>query len=78
MKTTKTAKGWVIERHGMLEQGGVCGRRVLYTLATLDKHNIGHNDDPTADFTGNGISTAAWLIHSVSPDRVLRKGHVIQ
>ena len=82
MTTRQTAAGWVIDTtntvHGMLEQGGICGREVLYSRAQLAEAGIAYDSDPDADYTGNGVSAAEWLIHCVSPARVLRRGQRIQ
>ena len=82
MKTRKTRKGWVIEItntvHGCLEQGGVCGREIFYSLETLSKHGIDYNMDPDSDDISDGNSNAAWLHHCVTPDKVIRVGRTIQ
>jgi len=77
METRKTAKGWVIEItntvNGCLEQGGVCGRRVLYTRETLAACGIDYDADPDARGV-LGATPAEYLARQVEPDRVLRRG----
>ena len=50
MSTRKTTAGWVIETtnrvYGMLEQGGVCGREVLYTRDQIERAGFRYEDDP--------------------------------
>lgn len=80
----KTADGWIIETtnmvSGMLEQGGIAGRRVLYTTATLRGIGIDPDGNPDDLWPGNsdcGLSQAAYLTHEISPDRILDNGHPI-
>lgn len=76
----KTKTGWVVEitstRYGCLEQGGVCGREVLYKTETLNEHGINYDDDP--DELDAGTSTKEWLLGNINPDKVLKAGHIIR
>ncbi|NCC85765.1 MAG: hypothetical protein EOM03_16835 [Clostridia bacterium] len=81
METTKTERGWVIETtnelDGMLEQGGVCGRKVLYSMETLAKLGIDYNTDPDEDWN-DFVTIEEYLVREVAPDKVLKKGTVIE
>ena len=83
MAITVTAKGWIIEttntEHGMLEQGGVSGRRELVTTEQLGK--IGIVGGPDAMYNDNYVSNGAKVRHEIRcgmPTIVVRKGHVIR
>lgn len=93
MNTKVAAKGWVVEItnmvHGMLEQGGVSGRKELWTWKALE--NIGctvKNPTDTISFTDGTKSTGLqylamqrkyYLGSAPRPDvKVIRKGHTIQ
>ena len=82
METVKTRNGWAIEItntvNGMLEQGGGCGRRVLYLTDTLAKLGIDYAAADPDDDWNDYISIEEFLIGSVAPDNVLRKGAVIE
>lgn len=82
IEVKKTKSGWIVTttstRHGMLDQGGVSGRVVLYKRETLEQHGIGYDDDPHGDTASEHMDTIEWLTERVNPDRVLNKGHVIQ
>ena len=81
METTKTERGWVIEItnevDGMLEQGGVCGKRVLYSIETLAKLGIDSNADPEDDWN-DFVTIEEYLVREVAPDKVLKKGTAIE
>ena len=76
-----SAKGWIIETtntcYGMLEQGGVSGRRELVTNEQLAKLGItGNSDEMYNDYVTNEDK----LRHEIEdglPTRVIRKGHII-
>jgi hypothetical protein len=87
LNTTKTKKGWMVEIthtvYGMLEEGGVCGRKVLYLNETLERLDINPDWSPTGhELCGTrsdpGVSNEEWLVHSVIPDKVLRVGTPIK
>ena len=81
METTKTKRGWVIEitneRDGMLEQSGVCGRKVLYSMETLARLGIDCNADPEDDWN-DFVTIEEYLVREVAPDKVLKKGTAIE
>ncbi len=81
MEIRKTKSGWVFEitnrSYGMLEQGGICGREVLYKRETLEKLGIDYNDDPDGNWN-EFVSNAEYLYHTTEPDKVIKKGHRIQ
>ena len=81
MDIRKTKNGWVLEitnRVGdCLEQGGVCGREVLYSRDTLAKLGIDYDADPDNEFIP-GATCAEYLHHQVLPDRVLKAGVEIE
>lgn len=81
METTKTERGWVIEItneiDGMLEQNGVCERKVLYLTETLARLGIDYNADPEDDWN-DFVTFEEYLVREVSPDRVLKKGTRIE
>lgn len=81
---TISKKGWIIDTtntcYGMLEQGGVSGRRELVTNEQLAKLGI--------TGTPNDMYNADWCItnedkvrHEIKmgslPTRIIRKGHEI-
>jgi hypothetical protein len=76
----KTKSGWMVETtdtiYGMLEQGGVSGRRVLYKTATLETHGL-HNASPTGYDLSDNVTNIVWLLHCVTPDKILARGHTI-
>jgi len=79
----KTKSGWVINTtnmvNGMLEQGGVSGREVLYKHATLCLMGIKFAESPFAPYSLDGVITNAnALIEGIRPDKVLKNGEVIQ
>ena len=59
----RTERGWAIEIthmvHGMLEQGGLSGRRVLVTDETLKLYCIDPDRPETADMPVNDHGTTA-------------------
>lgn len=81
METTKTERGWVIEItneiDGMLEHGGVCGKKVMYSIETLAKLGIDCNADPEDDWNGF-VTIEEYLVREVAPDKVLKKGTAIE
>ena len=81
MDVRKTAAGWVLEitnrRDDCLEQGGVCGREVLYSRKTLTRLGIDYDVDPDSDW-GEGTTYAEYLHRMVEPDKVLKKGVKIE
>lgn len=81
METTKTERGWVVEItnevDGMLEQGGVCGKKVMYSIETLAKLGIDCNADPEDDWN-DFLTIEEYLVREVEPDKVLKKGTVIE
>ena len=66
--------------YGCLEKGGTIGRKVLYTFDTLkrlgivgaDLINMSPGDPWNADCT-----VEQYLDRMVEPDKIIRKGHVI-
>jgi len=74
MDVRKTKSGWVVEitnrAHGMLEQGGIRDREVLYKRATLERCGIDYDSDPE--------DTINDLLNRIEPDRVLKAGTKIQ
>ena len=86
MSVTKTNRGWVIDitntAHGCLEQGGVSGRRVLYTRETLAECGINYDANPedSAGCNDPGVTNVEYLIYATggTPDKVIRRGHEIQ
>jgi len=81
MKATKTDKGWLIEITNMVndisEQGGVCGRKVLYYKSTLAQLDIDYESDPAAPWN-DGCTVAQYLQQRIEPDRIIRRGTLIQ
>lgn len=81
MDVRKTKSGWVMEitnRIGdCLEQGGVCGREVLYSRETLAKCGIDYDADPDSEYIP-GATCAEYLHRMVTPDRVLKAGVEIE
>jgi hypothetical protein len=63
--------------HGMLEQGGISGREVLYKTATLEELGISHNTDPCSMWNEH-TTVENYLYHCVKPDKVLKAGHLIR
>lgn len=82
MDVRKTKSGWVVEItnrvHGMLEQGGICGKEVLYKRGTLKRCGIDYESDPESPINEHGTTAVDWLLNRVEPDRVLKAGHIIQ
>ena len=82
MSTRKTTAGWVIETtnrvYGMLEQGGVCGREVLYTRDQIERAGFRYEDDPDGIADGEFSRRAEMLEHNEQPAKVLRRGTKIQ
>jgi len=84
MTTTvrKTKTGWVHEitsrTHGMLQQGGVCGREELYKQATLKKHGLDFDSDPAAYDLCDHLTNIEWLSECVGCDKVLKAGTPIR
>ena len=82
VEVKKTKTGWTVRKtdmpHGCLAQGGVCGRRVLYTRATLASVGIDYDDDPGGRWNDDGVTAIEALMYHADPDRVLRKGVLIQ
>ena len=80
-----SAKGWIIETtntcYGMLEQGGVSGRRELVTNEQLAKIGItGAPGDMYNDFVTFNVTNEDKLRHEIEdglPTRIIRKGHII-
>jgi len=81
MNTTKAKRGWVIEItnevDGMLEQGGACGKKVMYSIETLAKLGIDYNADPEDDWN-DFVTIEEYLVREVAPDKVLKKGTAIE
>ena len=82
MSLTITKNGWVIETihtvHGMLEQGGVSGRRELVSNEQLTKLGItGAPDDMYNDNYVTNEDKVRYEIKMGMPTRVIRKGHRI-
>jgi hypothetical protein len=86
---TRTRKGWAIDIthtvHGMLEQGGLSGRRVLVRDETLKLYGIDPDNPESADMPVNEHGTTAGELlmdflrrSDWRGDQVLRRGHVIQ
>ena len=77
----RTPGGWVLEitdtEHGMLSQGGVCGRREWYSRARLAWAGIPYDADPEGNDACAGVNNIQYLRH-IKCDRVLRRGHIIQ
>ena len=82
MSTRKTKNGWIVETtntvNGMLEQGGVCGREVLYKTETLERHGIAYDADPDDWDVCDSASNEEWLSHEVNPDRIIKAGNIIE
>ena len=80
LKTKKTKSGWVIETtnrvYGMLEQGGTIGRRVLYTFGTLKRLGVSAQDRPNDEWC-ECCTIEQYVDRNGTPDKVIRKGHVI-
>ena len=81
MAITISAKGWIVETtntcYGMLEQGGVSGRRELVTNEQLAK--IGITGAPGDMYNDNVTNEdrVRFEIRSGMPTRVIRSGHFI-
>lgn len=81
MTVTITKIGWIVETtntcHGMLEQGGLSGRRELVTNEQLAKLDIvGAPGDIYNDYVTNE-DKVRHEIKMGMPSRVIRKGHII-
>ena len=81
MAITISAEGWNVETtntcYGMLEQGGVSGRRELVTNEQLAKLGItGAPGDMYNDNVTNE-TRVRFDIRNGMPTRVIRKGHII-
>ena len=81
MTVVISKKGWIVETtntcYGMLEQGGVSGRRELVTNEQLAK--IGITGAP-GDMYNDYVTNEDKLRHEIEdglPTRVIRKGHII-
>jgi hypothetical protein len=79
---TISKKGWIIETtntsHGMLEQGGVSGRRELVTTEQLAQ--LGITGQPEEMYNDNYVSNEDKVRHEIRngmPTVTIRKGHVI-
>lgn len=77
METRKTKTGWIIETtnriNDCLEQGGRCGREVLYTRETLEKCGIPYDSDPEDEYN-DCMTHEEYLAGAIEPDRVIRRG----
>jgi len=82
MDVRKTKSGWVVEitnrAHGMLEQGGIRDREVLYKRATLERCGIDYDSDPEDTINDHGTTQLQYLLNRIEPDRVLKAGTKIQ
>lgn len=81
MTVTISKNGWIIETtntvHGMLEQGGVCGRRELVTNEQLAKLGIvGAPGDMYNDYVSNEDKVRHEIRMGMAT-KVIRKGHTI-
>lgn len=81
MNVRKTKSGWVVEItntvHGVLEQGGVAGKEVLYKTDTLESVGIDYNADPEGDYNGM-VTNLDALVNNAIPDKILKAGHEIR
>ena len=82
MTVTISKNGWIIETthtvYGMLEQGGVSGRRELVTNEQLAKLDIvGAPDDMYNDDVTNEDRVRYAIRDEGMPTHVIRKGHRI-
>ena len=82
MTVTISKNGWIIETtntaYGMLEQGGVSGRRELVTNEQLAELGIvGAPGDMYNDHVTNEDRIRYAIRHEEMPTRVIRKGHTI-
>ena len=82
MTITISAKGWIVETtntcYGMIEQGGVSGRRELVTNEQLDK--LGITGNPDEMYNDNYVTNEDKVRHEIEdglPTRVIRTGHII-
>jgi hypothetical protein len=82
MSVTISKNGWIIDTtntsHGMLEQGGVSGRRELVTNEQLAQ--LGITGQPGEMYNDNYVTNADKVRHEIKngmPTCVIRKGHVI-
>lgn len=82
MAITISKRGWIVETtntvNGMLEQGGVSGRRELVTYDSLAK--LGITGKPHMDYN-NSITNEGRVRYAIRNGecltRVIRKGHTI-
>jgi hypothetical protein len=81
MTVTISKRGWIIETtntiHGMLEQGGVSGRRELVTNEQLAKLGI---VGAPGDMYNDGVDNEDKVRHEIRmgmPTRTIRTGHII-
>ena len=82
MTVVISKKGWIVETtntcYGMLEQGGVSGRRELVTNEQLAK--LGITGNPDEMYNDNYVTNEDKLRHEIEdglPTRIIRKGHII-
>lgn len=82
MTVTISKNGWIIDTtntvHGMLEQGGVSGRRELVTNEQLAK--LGIVGAPGDMYNDNYVSNEDKVRHEIRmgmATKVIRKGHTI-
>lgn len=79
LKTKKTQSGWAItfdpkERW----QGATVEQKHLYKRDTLAKLGIDYSEDPDAAANEYGTSNAMIVWERAVPDKILRKGHVVE
>lgn len=83
MQITISKTGYVVNVthtiHGMLEQGGFCGRKVLVRFSSMDFKP----EDLDAKRNDYGTTNREYLIHYVretgwTGDRMLRKGEIVR
>jgi len=79
---THSPKGITIEYtstlHGCLEVGGVCGRKYFYKYNTISQHMHPHQLTETSAHILGHVLDADWIMHNISPDRVLCHGTKIK
>lgn len=53
------------------------GRKLLYKREILEAYNL-PLDDLESPVTITGHSAVEWLVHQVTPSKVLAKGHIVR
>ena len=81
----KTKKGWLVSItnmvNGMLEQGGMAGRKVLVPTAKLEELGIPYDTEPAMEWN-DWMSVRDFVIdyaaHNAPGCKVIRTGWLIQ